>query len=155
MPWVDYISDDAFERCDSLHTIAIPTGSFYFFSKMLPNNIEQLVEIHKSSCIKSIKMNLDQYNNIAPLEFAESLLKSFLVLHNIKESSSSLECEFYRDNDEISCDIGIHDKYAPPVYLYWYRITNINDIDELSNAIYYLLLDLGLFRRYNYATFLR
>jgi serine/threonine protein kinase len=147
LPWVDYISGDAFERCDSLHTIAIPQGSFDFFSKMLPNNIEQLVEIHKSSCIWRIKMNLYQYNNTTPLEVAESLLKSLLVLHNIRDEYSKLEYKFYRVNDGISCDIWINDKNANCEY--WYNITNVNDIDELSNSIYYLLLDLGLFCRYD------
>ena len=145
LPWVDYISEDAFERCDSLHTIAIPKGSFCFFSKMLPNNIEQLVEIQKDSCIERIKKNLNQ-NNTAPLEVAESLLKSFLVLHNIRESSN-LEYIFYKVNDGTSCNIWINDEDAYSEYQY--SITNVNDIDELSNSIYHLLLDLGLFCRYN------
>ncbi len=145
LPWVDYISDDAFERCDFLHTIAIPKGSFYFFSKMLPNNIEQLVEINKNSCIERIKMILNQYNT-GPLEVVESLLKSFLVLHNIRVSSN-LEYKYYRVNDGISCDIWINDEDAYSEYCY--SITNVNDIDELSNSFYYLLLDLGLFCRYD------
>lgn len=146
LPWVDYISEDAFERCDTLHTIAIPNGSFYFFSKMLPNNIEQLIEIQKTSCVERIKMNLNQYNNTTPLEIAESMLKSFLVLHNIRESSD-LKYKIYRVNDGNSCDIWINDEDAYDEYCY--SITNVNDIDELSNSIYYLLLDLGLFCRYD------
>ena len=69
-----------------------------------------------------------------------------MVLHNIRESSD-LKYKIYRVNDGNSCDIWINDEDAYDEYCY--SITNVNDIDELSNSIYYLLLDLGLFCRYD------
>jgi serine/threonine protein kinase len=141
LPLVDCINEDAFVDCLYLHTIAIPIGTFPLFSKMLPNNINQLREININAFCNRIKLYLCSNKEKTPFDLMRSLfvdVSTFCYLQN----SEKISYIFDKYNNDGSCCITIeeHDSLHSS-----FHINNTEDIDELSLSICCLLLDAGLF----------
>lgn len=143
LPLIDYISEHAFDSCPYLHTIAIPVGTFPFFSKMLPNNIWQLKEINKNSICNRIRLHIDSNKEKKPFDLMQLLfndISTFCYLLHSKKISYT----FYKHNDG-SCNVAIeeHDSFHSYNEFTHFHIKNTEDMDELSHSIYCLLLDAG------------
>ena len=146
LPLVDYISEHAFDNCPYLHTIAIPVGTFPFFSKMLPNNTWQLREINKNSFCNRIKIHLESNKEKTPFDLMQLLfndVSTFCYLLHSKKISYI----FYKYNRGNSCTVEIKDNksFNSNNESTNFYIKDIENTEELALSIYYLLLDAGLF----------
>ena len=144
LPLVEYINKNAFESCPYLHTIAIPPGSFLFFSKMLPKNVYQLKEINASTCQNSIKSYLLSDKKRRPYDLMTSLFCSISHLCFIK-GHSKITYNFHLCEDNSCC--GFIEDDSPDHAQF--HIENVEDIDVLATSMYYLLLDSGMLNSYN------
>lgn len=151
LPLVDYISEHAFDSCPYLHTIAIPVGTFPFFSKMLPNNTWQLKEINKISFCNRIRLHLESNKEKTPFDLMQLLFNDVSTFCYLIHSEK-IRYTFYKYNSDSSCNVAIKENKSFNSYNEFtnFYIKDIEDKDELTLSIYCLLLDSGLFNSDTY-----
>ena len=144
LPDLEWISEDAFDECLCLSTIAIPRGTYTKFAKLLPYNNQQLKEIDKDVCRKNIIVYLcDQEevetDNLNYYHRMITLLQSMHAFHKHSETTYSFHCYGNRE-----CCVFVKEVCSYRITSPQFQINDIENIEELTNAIYYLLLDAGM-----------
>ena len=132
-----YINKNAFDDCPNLSTIVLPKGRLSFYANLLPYDISRLVEVDKALVLRRLRMFFNDKRNKDLCSYYDILLSLFI-------------------NNKVFCFEEItknfHDIQGPRCYIRYrvkssgvneYTITDIHDLDEIVNAIYYILLDLG------------
>ena len=148
LPQLDEIIKYAFGNCPYLHTIAIPVGTFPLFSKMLPNNIFQLKEINKEFRFSIIRSYFDSNEDKTFYDSMQLLFESIsttFYLRNCKKRTFVFT-RYSRYSNDRTASVWIRDDdcYSSS-QLY---IKNTEDVNEIINSTYYLLLDSGMFDYY-------
>ena len=151
-----YINEHAFDKYYGL--ILVPTGKLAFYASMIPNNKSQLVEINSIAikeeigrCIEIIKdlhsysyydIFISKLNNycISNKYKIRCFLNGELVTFYDKiDFTGNPLCRDIRiSHDDTECWISYTNNPEPT-----YHINSINNIDEIVDAIYYLIIDWG------------
>ena len=124
---ITYISDTAFYGCNNLNLIVIPPNTYDKFSALLPYNALELFEAEKTSVKKHILSIIDEER------------KKGMSLWKATENFFGLLNNSY-GNYFLLNNSGKHGWIK--FYEYEYEIINSDDIDEVIDATYHLLLDL-------------
>ena len=136
---IEYISKDAFANCHYLRTIVIPPRTFRRFSKMLPNNIVQLRELNSNLAKAQLGHFLRQERSKG-MSYWDSLKSLLSSVSRIMGIFGELMYTFYQNKD--GATIRVYDKDVSSI-INEYQITDVGSVDEIVDAIYYLLLDIN------------
>ena len=117
-----YINKNAFEGCIHLEEIIIPCGSILKYSKLLPYNVNQLREVNR--------------------EKVKSLIHSFLGKSKMKGTNYwEAMASFFDNKGGAQLDYRREDKTGiVKLFDVDYHIDDIESVDEITNAIYYILI---------------
>ena len=145
LPQLDGISKDAFDNCPYLHTIAIPVGTFSLFSKMLPSNIFQLKEVNKEFRFSIIRSYLESNEDKTFYDSMQLLFESVSTIFYLRNCKKRTFV-FTRYNNDRAASVWIEDDDCYSSYQLY--INNTEDVNEIINSTYCLLLDSGMFDYY-------
>ena len=144
LPDMEWISEDAFDECPCLSTIAIPKGTYTKFAKFLPHNNYQLKELEKDVCHKNIIVYLNgqedvETDNLKYYHRMITLFQNIHAFHKHPETTYSFHCYGNRE-----CCVFVKEVCSYRIASPQFHINDIENIEELTNAIYYLLIDVGM-----------
>ena len=140
---ISYISEDAFENCYELHTIAIPPRTYDKFSKMLPRNAKQLHEINmdgvKSKLILFLELNVK--NGKSYWESLIWIIETMCSVYSIFETTTFEMNEYGNNGGIIIIKAGENNTRDGNGNRYICIVNNRNSIDDVIKAIIRILLD--------------
>ena len=148
---IEYISKDAFDNCPYLRTIVIPQNTFMKFSRLLPNNTVQLKELNA----KYVKTQLESFliqGKGEGLSYWDSLMFLLTSISRIMGIFGELDYSFSKKQNDSGAKISVNDNDVFSA-INEYHIIDVNSIEEIVDAIYYLLLDINgvdIFSRTSY-----
>jgi len=135
---LDYICENAFENCKQLKAIIIPPNNYLYTSDMLRSYEHLIVEIDKEYVISKISIFLRKEKNKGK-SFWETINTFITSICSIYNVFGNLSCRFLRDGVRTGGTVHICSYQSQSDY----SIRNIEDVTEVSNAIYYLLLEIS------------
>ena len=145
LPDLEWISEDAFEKCLHLSTIAIPKGTYAKYAKLLAHNNQQLKEINKEVCRKNILAYLSnqQKDENDELNYYHRMITLFQSINSFHKHSHKATFSFHC-YDNRQCCVYVEEVCSSRISSPQFQINDVENIKEITNAIYCLLLDAGL-----------
>ena len=144
LPDLEWISEDAFDECLCLNTIAIPKGTYAKYAKLLPHNSQHLKEINKEVCHKNILAYLSDQEEVSDnLNYYHRMIALFQSINAFHKPSHGITYSFHC-SDNRACCVFVKEVCSYRISSPQFYINDVENIEELANAIYYLLLDANL-----------
>ncbi len=146
---IEYISKNAFSSCTYLRTIIIPPRSFRKFSEMLPNNIYQLKELNSYWVKSKLKSFLRQKKDDG-ISYWDCIMALLSTISNILNLFGNLKYHFNTMGNRARIRIEDENVFSA---INEYNINDVDSLDEVVDAFYYLLLDINgidVFNRTSY-----
>jgi serine/threonine protein kinase len=143
LPKINYIARNTFDACPLLRSIIIPKGTLYFFQSLLPTNKSKIFEIDRNSYLKKIESHLSKLPYNDSLTLLKETMSNLSNLYRNYGGKVSFYVHRYENGEGI---IHVDDKQA----FWWadYNIVDLGNLNELTDAIYHIILDLNLIKEY-------
>ena len=138
-----YISKDAFYKCYNLHTIVISPRTYEKFSRLLPNNTQQLFELN----LELVKSKLSLYferNRETGQSYWDSFTSLFDSISRVYGIFEDITCNYHRNDDNTGNIVMVLGKDCDRVgkrQKYYSEIKKVDSLDNLVNTIVNILLD--------------
>jgi|GEM_PF-2304363 len=143
LPDLEWISEDAFEDCPYLQTIAVPMAGLPKYAQLLPNNIKQLKAIDQITFRKRICSYLkgeEDWDN-KNMSYFERMASLFMKINEIRGRSHANSCSWHYYGK--SACVFLKNERLPGCCPQLH-INDTENIEELTNAMCSLLLDVGI-----------